>query len=215
MSASKAVLITPSQIEGRISMRHNHLVALAAAATTLCIAASVSTAQVTVTTSSGEVVTVTQKNVVNHMIVFDSLNLEMAKLAAARTENVAVKDFAKQIIADNTNHLEALNKLAHKRDIGREVNLADTSSADAIRDLDHMRSMAGDANFDKTFVREQILHDSRELDALAMLRPAAKDDDLWKDIDRSAVPALQRHLAQAKQVGTTLGMNVEAIKPSR
>jgi putative membrane protein len=196
-------------------MRHNHLVALAAAATTLCIAASVSTAQVTVTTSSGEVVTMTQKNVVNHMIVFDSLNLEMAKLAVARTENAAVKDFANQIVADNTNHLQALNKLAHKRDIGREVNTADTSSADAIRDLDRMRAMSGDANFDKTFVREQILHISRELDALAMLRPAAKDDDLWKDIDRSAVPALQRHLAQAKQVGTTLGMNVEAIKPSR
>jgi predicted outer membrane protein len=196
-------------------MRHNHLVALAAAATTLCIAASVSTAQVTVTTSSGEVVTMTQKNVVNHMIVFDSLNLEMAKLAVARTENVAVKDFANQIVADNTNHLQALNKLAHKHDIGREVNLADTSSADAIRDLDRMRAMSGDANFDKTFVREQLLHIQRELDALAMLRPAAKDDDLWKDIDRSAVPALQRHLAQAKQVGTTLGMNVEAIKPSR
>ena len=194
-------------------MRHNHLVALAAAATMLCIAAPVSNAQVTVTTSSGEVVQFTQKNVLNHMIVFDSLQLEMAKLAVARTENAAVKDFAKQIVDDNGNHLNHLNKLAGKRDIGREANAADTSSADAIRDLDRMRAMAaGDQNFDKTFVREQILHISRELDALTMLRPAAKDDDLYKDMDRNAVPALQRHLAQAKQVGTSLGMNVEAIK---
>jgi predicted outer membrane protein len=169
-------------------------------------------AQVTVTTSSGEVVQMTQKNLVNHMIVYDSLELVEAKLAVARTQNAAVKDFAATLVTDLTNHLEHLNKLAGKRDIGREANPADTTSADAIRDINKLREMAGDANFDRRFITEQILHTTREMDQLTMLRPAAKDDDVQKDIDRTAMPALQRHLAAAKQVGAAIGLNVEAIK---
>jgi predicted outer membrane protein len=193
-------------------MRQNHLVAMAAAAAILCVAAPVAIAQVTVTTSSGEVVQITQKNLVNHMIVYDSLQLEMAKLAAARTQNAAVKDFANVLVNDLNNHLGHLNKLAGKRDIGREATVADTSAADPIRDINHMREMPGDANFDRTFIREQILHITREIDALTTFRPVAKDDDVQKDIDRNAMPAAQRHLAQAKQVGAAIGMNVEAIR---
>jgi predicted outer membrane protein len=69
-----------------------------------------------------------------------------------------------------------------------------------------MRQMPADPGFDRTFVRQQIMYHMHEIDALTMLRPAAKDDDLQKDIDRT-MPMLQRHLTQAKRVGAQLGMS--------
>jgi putative membrane protein len=192
-------------------MRQNHLAALAAAVATLCATASVASAQVTVKTSGGEVVQITQKNLVDHLIVGDSLEVEAAKLAVARTQNAAVKDFANMLVTDHTTHLTNLNKLAGKRDIGREANAADTSSAMAIRMLTNLRTMPADSGFERAFVRQQIMHHQHEIDALKTLRPAAKDDDLQHDIDRT-MPVLERHLAQAKQIGAQLGITPDSMR---
>src|SRR5207237_2698915 len=167
------------------SMHQNHLATVAAAFAVLCVVGPNAKGQVTIKTSGGEVVQLTQKNLVDHLIIGDSLEVEAAKLAVARTQNAAVKDFANTLVTDHTNHLENLNKLAAKRDIGREANAADTSSAMAIRMLTTMRAMPADSGFDRAFVRQQIRHHQHEIDALKMLRPAAKDDDLQHDIDRT------------------------------
>jgi len=192
-------------------MRQHQFVALSAAVVTLCIAAPTSAAQVTVTTSGGEVVQFNQKNLVDHMIVGDSIEVEAAKLAAARSQNAAVKDLANMLITDHTSHLDGLHKLAAKGDIGRQPNAADTSGVMEIRMLDQLRSMSADSGFDRAFVREQIMHHTRAIDALKMLRPAAKDDDLQHDIDRT-MPVLERHLAQAKQVAAQLGIPADSMK---
>lgn len=190
-------------------MRQHHLATCAAVAM-LCAVGSLSSAQVTVKTSGGEVVQLTQKNLVDHLIVGDSLEVEAAKLAVARTQNAAVKDFANTLVTDHTSHLENLNKLAGKRDIGREANAADTSNAMAIRILTTMRDMPADSGFDRAFVRQQIRHHMHEIDALKMLRPAAKDDDLQHDIDRT-MPVLERHLALARQVGAQIGVTSDSM----
>jgi len=191
-------------------MRKHLLATCAAAAAMLCGVGSLVSAQVTVKTSGGEVVQLTQKNLVDHLIIGDSLEVEAAKLAVARTQNAAVKDFANTLITDHTNHLENLNKLAGKRDIGREANAADTSNAMAIRILTTMRDMPADSGFDRAFVRQQIRHHMHEIDALKMLRPAAKDDDLQHDIDRT-MPVLERHLSLARQVGAQIGVTADSM----
>jgi putative membrane protein len=191
-------------------MRQHLLATCAAAAAMLCGVGSLASAQVTVKTSGGEVVQLTQKNLVDHLIVGDSLEVEAAKLAVARTQNAAVKDFANTLITDHTNHLENLNKLAGKHDIGREANAADTSNAMAIRILTTMRDMPADSGFDRAFVRQQIRHHMHEIDALKMLRPAAKDDDLQHDIDRT-MPVLERHLSLARQVGAQIGVTADSM----
>jgi putative membrane protein len=191
-------------------MRYHYLATLSAVAVVLCVAGSVSGAQVTVKTSGGEVVQFTQKNLVDHMIVGDSLEVEEAKLAVARTQNAAVKDFANMLVTDHSSHLDNLRKLAGKRDIGREANAADTSMTMTIRMVTMMRAMPADSGFDRAFVRGQIMHHMHEIDALKMLRPAAKDDDLQQDIDRT-MPVLERHLAQARQVGAQLGIHADSM----
>ena len=161
--------------------------------------------QVTIRTAGGDVVSFTQKNVVDHMIRGDSVEVEMAKLAASRTQNAAVRDFANMVMKDHQDHLDNLRKLAGKRDIGREANGADTSVVEAIRTLSQLQTMRADSGFDRAFIREQIQDHVQDINTMKMLRPAAKDDDLQQDIDRT-MPVLQRHLARAREIAAQLGI---------
>ena len=187
-------------------MHGNRATALLAAAALVGLAAAPAMAQVKVTTSNGDVMVYTQKNLVDHMIVGDSVELEMAQLAAMRTQNTAVKDFANMLVADHRAHLDALRKLADKHDIGRQALAADTASAGAIRALADLRSMStADSAFDQAFVRDQIEHHKQEIISLKMFGGAAKDDDLKEDIQHTR-PVLERHLARAREVAAHLGM---------
>jgi len=184
-------------------MKAHRLTLLVAVTAAICVTASAGHAQVKVTTSGGDVATLSQKNVVDHMIVGDSLEVEEAQLAMTRTQNAAVKDFANMLVTDHKAHLDNLRKLAGKSDIGREANSADSSAAVAAATFGQLQSMGADAGFDKAFVDAQIQTHTREIAALKTLRAAAKDDDLQKDID-ATIPVLDRHLARAKAVSAQL-----------
>jgi len=188
----------------RNTMKANRFTLLVAVIAAVCVSATTSHAQVKVTTSGGDVATISQKNVVDHMIVGDSLEVEAAQLAMTRTQNAAVKDFANMLITDHKSHLDNLRKLAGKSDIGREANPADQGAVAAASALGQLQSMSADSGFDKAFVTSQIENHQREIAALKTLRSAAKDDDLQKDID-ATLPVLERHLARAQAVAAQLG----------
>jgi putative membrane protein len=184
-------------------MRATRLTASLAATVAMFLAGSTARAQVT--TSGGDVVTFTQKNVVDHLIRGDSIELEAAQLAASRTQNAAVRDYANMLITDHKAHLDNLNKLAGKADIGREASSSDTSSASALRTLTSLKALPADSTFDRAFIQDQIDHHTAEIAGLKALRPAAKDDDLQKDID-GTMPVLEKHLSRAKEVAAQLKM---------
>jgi predicted outer membrane protein len=181
----------------------NRLTMLLTVAGALCVTASVGHAQAKVNTSGGEVATLSQKHVVNHLIVGDSLELEAAQLAASKSQNAAVRDLATALATDNRAHLDNLRKLAAKSDLGREANAADSSAASSARDYAQLQQTA-DASFDQAFVNGQIENHTREIASLKALRASVKDPDLQQDID-AALPVIERHLEQAKQVATQLG----------
>jgi putative membrane protein len=185
-------------------MKANRFTLLVAVTAAVCATATVGHAQVKVTTSAGDVATLSQKNLVDHMIVGDSLEVEAAQLAMTRTQNAAVKDFANMLVTDHKSHLDNLRKLAGKSDIGREANSADSGAVATSGMLSQLQSMAADSGFDKAFVDAQIQNHQREIAALKSLRAAAKDDDLQKDID-ATLPVLDRHLARAQAVAAQLG----------
>jgi len=193
-------------------MKAQPLTLLGAVIAALCVAATTGQAQVKVTTSGGEVATLSQKNVVDHMIAGDSLEVEEAQLAMTRSQNAAVKDFANMLVTDHKSHLDNLRKLAGKSDIGREASSADSSAAATAATLSRLQSMGADAGFDKAFVDAQIQTHTREIAALKTLRAAAKDDDLQKDID-ATIPVLDRHLARAKAVAAQLAAAPMSPKP--
>jgi len=114
-------------------MHTTHLSRFASAGLTLAFAslsASAVAAQVT-TSSGGDVTAFTQKQLIDHMIVGDSVELQIAGLAATRTQNPAVREFANQLLADHKAHLDNLLKLAGNPSIGREANPTDSSSSKA------------------------------------------------------------------------------------
>ena len=181
---------------------------LATASVLICLSASASAAQVRVTTSKGDVMLYTEKNLAEHMILSDSVELEMAQLAASRTQNTAVRDFANMLITEHKGHLESLRKIAADDDVGRQASESDTAAAAAIRALAGLRDMPADSGFDKAFIREQIRFHQQEIIALKMFGGAAKDDELKDEVKRT-LPITERHLARAREVAATLGMSAD------
>jgi len=170
---------------------------------------STGAAQVRVTTSTGEVSIYTEKNLVDHMIIVDSVELEMAELAAKRTQNTAVRDYANMLINEHRGHLESLRKIAAEDDVGRQTSPADTAGAAALRSLTSLAQMAADSGFDKAFIREQMRLHNQEIIALKMFGGAAKDDDLKDEVKRT-LPIHERHLARAREVAAQIGVPLDS-----
>ena len=178
---------------------------LAGAALTLAIAslsASAATAQVT-TNSGGDVTAFSQKQLLDHMIVSDSMELQLAAFASSRTQNAAVRDFANQLIDDHKAHLDNLLKLAGNANIGREANAADSTGKQAANTLKSLQSMAADSGFDRAFVQAQIQAHQSSINTLKAIRPTVKDADVQKDID-ATLPVLESHLSKATQLAAQL-----------
>src|SRR5690349_3897490 len=154
---------------GGTTMQANRFTLLVAVTAAVCATATAGHAQVKVTTSAGDVATLSQKNVVDHMIVGDSIEIEEAQLAMTRSQNSAVKDFANMLVTDHKSHLDNLRKLAGMSDIGREANSADSSAASAARAFGQLQSMPADSGFDKAFVNAQVQHHQQEIAALKNL----------------------------------------------
>ena len=173
-----------------------------AALAAIAFGASIAAAQVT-TTSGGDVTMFSQKNLVNHLIVGDSLEVEMAQLAASRTQNAAVKDVANQLVTDHKAHLEQLGKFAASTSIGREAATSDTSGAHLAGLLAGLKTMPADSTFDRAFVQEQIEHHQAVINGLKTMRSAAKDAEVQKDID-ATLPILEKHLSTAQQLASQL-----------
>ena len=186
-------------------MRSTRLTTVLSAAVFISLPAARGMAQVKVTTSTGEVSVFTQKNLVDHLIVGDSIEVEMAQLAASRTQNTAVRDYANMLLTDHKAHLENLRKIAAEHDVGRQASASDTSNIEGIRALTSLRAMAADSGFDNAFIRGQIEDHKKDIVAIKMFGGAAKDDDLKEDI-KHTMPLLERHLARAREVAAQLGL---------
>lgn len=155
-----------------------------------------------VTSAGGEVTALTQKKIVDRMIVSDSLGTEMARIAVAQTKNPAVREFANQLVTDYRGHLESLRKLADAPDVGR-APAADSSNAREGRVLEQLRTMQADSSFDRTFVTEQVQHQQRTIDNLKKWRAGATNPALQKDID-NAVGVFEGNLSRAQAVAAKL-----------
>jgi putative membrane protein len=187
-------------------MPTTHRSRLAGAALTLAVAslsASAVAAQVT-TSSGGDVTAFSQKQLIDHMIVSDSMELQLAALATSRTQNAAVRDFANQLIADHKAHLDNLLKLAGNANIGREANTTDSTGRQAANTFKSLQSMAADSGFDRAFVQAQIQAHQSSINTLKAIRPTVKDADVQKDID-ATLPVLESHLSKATQLASQLG----------
>jgi putative membrane protein len=175
---------------------------LTLAATVFAVAqmtGSAARAQV-VTSSGGEVSGALQKKIVDRMIVSDSVEIEMAKLATSKTKNPAVRDLAALLSAGHRAHLDSLRKLAESPDVGRAP---DAGGASEVRTFDQLRSLPADSSFDRAFVTAQVELHQQAIDNLKKWRAAATNPALQQDIDRT-IPLLEGHLTRAQAVAAKL-----------
>jgi putative membrane protein len=149
----------------------------------------------------------TDANIMAHMIVGDSLEIEMARLAAERAGDPEVREFARMLVDEHSRHLATSLEMARDEDIGSVPADGDRHAVTLRRMTSQLRTMGSSPAFDRAFLRYQIRHHDHELNALRAMRPAARDDDLEQHIDET-LPVIERHLNRARELGSRLGVTM-------
>jgi putative membrane protein len=124
--------------------------------------------------------------------------IEAGKIAQARSKNAAVKAFGKQMVTDHTalaNQMKPLITAAGQKP---------AATLDQRRQgfIDNL-NQATDANFDKTYIDQQV---AGHQEALSLMQGYASDgpDAGLKGGAAKAVPMVQEHLDKAKSIQATL-----------
>jgi putative membrane protein len=144
-------------------------------------------------------------NIMSHIILGDSLEVEMARLASERAGDPEVREFARMLVDEHSRHLATSLEMARDEDIGSIPADGDRHGVTLRRMLSQLRTMNASPAFDRTFLRYQIRHHEHDINALRAMRPAARDDDLEQHIDET-LPALERHLSRARELGSRLSV---------
>jgi len=137
-------------------------------------------------------------------VTADNVDIAAGKLAATKTSNPKVKEFANLMIRDHT----SVNKKA--TDLAKKLNLtpeeSDTSrslKSDGDTTLERFRGLSG-AEFDKAYIDNEVTyHESVAKVVDDTLIPNAKNAEL-KSLLESARPIFASHLKHAKEVQSSL-----------
>lgn len=116
--------------------------------------------------------------------------LQKAQLAAERARGPAVKQFARQSVADHTSLDQQLRALAQRKGVAAPVQ-PDAPAMDRIRELQELHR-----GFDAVYVRDQLAAQER---LVALFRQEAEqgaDPDI-KAFAQQNLPMLQQHVLMA------------------
>jgi len=187
----------------------------AAALTALAACAFAAPAASQVTTAGGEVVSTAQKHLIDNLITIDSIQAATAKLAAMKTENPSVKEFANTLASDHAAHAGGLQKVADKKDVGREADAGNTLPTEFAARYTALESTPAGPEFDRAFLKAVVANHQAEIAAINTGKASAHDDDLKKDLSQT-LNGLQSHLAKANELSATLDKSMTApAKPPR
>lgn len=137
-------------------------------------------------------------------VTADSIDIDAGKLAAEKSSNPKVKDFAQMMIRDHTSVNKKAADLAKKLNVTPEES--DTSrslKADADKNLAKLRGLSG-AEFDKAYIDNEVAYHEAVINVVTgTLIPNTKNDQLKKLLE-SAGPIFGSHLTHAKEVQSSL-----------
>jgi len=128
----------------------------------------------------------------------DMYEIEAAKIAQTRSKNPDIKAFAKQMITDHTALMNSMKPLA------QAAGQTPADKLDQRRQgfIDNLKS-ASDADFDKTYVDQQV---AAHEEALSLMQGYAKDgsDAGLKGGASKAIPKVQMHLDKIKSIQASM-----------
>ncbi|MFL6531031.1 MAG: DUF4142 domain-containing protein [Chthoniobacterales bacterium] len=137
-------------------------------------------------------------------VVADSVDIDAGKLAAEKSKNKAVKEFAETMVRDHTAVNAKATALAKKLNVTPEESATSKSlKSGGDAQLAKMKSMSG-AEFDKAYVDNEVSYHETVMGALdKTLIPNTKNAEL-KALLESARPIFVHHLDHAKELQKSL-----------
>src|SRR5687768_9568981 len=134
------------------------------------------------------------------VVVANQVDIDAGKLAASKSSNKEVKEFAQRMITDHTGVNKAATELVTKLKVKPEQNATSKSLKSGGDDtLKRLQGLEG-AQFDKAYVDNEVTYHQTVLDALdKTLIPSAKNEEL-KALLVKVRPAFVAHLEHAKHI---------------
>jgi putative membrane protein len=155
-------------------------------------------------------VRLTEGHAVAMLLAYNNADISYSRIAASRSRNADVKAFAIRMLTDNASVNQTAMDLVARSDITPEDNATTTDLREisaAIRV--QLRDLTG-AAFDSAYVAGEIAHHRELLERLdRVFAPGTRNPDL-KKLFTSIRPVVVAHLAQAEQIGETLGVATTA-----
>lgn len=137
-------------------------------------------------------------------VTADNIDIDYGKLAARKTSNPKVKQFANLMVTDHTSVNNKATALAKKLNVTPEES--DTSrslKSDADKMLEKLRGLSG-AEFDKAYIDNEVSYHEAVIKTVTdTLIPNTKNPEL-KSLLESAGPIFNSHLQHAKEVQASL-----------
>ena len=133
-----------------------------------------------------------------------NVDIDAGKLAADKSTNPKVKDFAQMMVRDHTSVNKKATDLVKKLNVTPEES--DTSrslKSDGDKNVEKLRGLSG-AEFDKAYIDNEVAYHEAVIAAVTnTLIPNAKNAEL-KKLLQSAGPIFTSHLTHAKEVQSSL-----------
>ena len=148
---------------------------------------------------------VTDPQIAAIVVAANNADIEGGRLAAAKSTNPQVKEFAERMITDHEGVNKAATELVTRLGVTPEETDASrqqTQSGEQVRT--RLQGLSG-AEFDRAYIANEVTYHQGLLDAIdQLLLPSAQNADL-KFLLEQTRPAVVAHLQHAQQLQTSLG----------
>jgi putative membrane protein len=146
----------------------------------------------------------TDAQVVAILVTANKVDIEAGRLAMRKSKNVAVKNFASDMISDHTAANKQVVELAHSLGVSPEENDFSRSFARGGQEnLVYLKSLAG-REFDQDYAEHEVVYHRQVLEALEKkLIPSAQNPDL-KSLLQSVSAVVKAHLDHAQDLFESL-----------
>jgi putative membrane protein len=138
-------------------------------------------------------------------VTANSIDIELGKLAQARTGNDAVRQFATTMITDHTAVNKQAEALAGRLGVTPKDNAVSQSLLNGASEARKGIEGLSGAAFDRAYMDREVGYHQAVLDALdGLLIPTTENGEL-KKLLMDVRPAIATHLEHARQVRNSLG----------
>lgn len=134
-------------------------------------------------------------NIVAHLTMGDSLEVALSQTGATRAEHNEVRDFAQRMVKEHTAHMQSAMTAAGSV-IPSRADTADARMASSV--ITQLTNAHAGADYDKKFMRAEVMMHQHMLNDLITLRPNASG--ATQQLIDSTIPVVRKHLRDAQTI---------------